>query len=73
MVGYVAGADPGGVQGVRTPPPPLLRVPFLDYRNSIASKIDATHVIKNTLNHTVSNALKCRKMNQRVFRFSNSL
>ena len=25
---------------------PLLRVPFLDYRNSIASKIDATHVIK---------------------------
>ena len=25
---------------------PLLRVPFLDYRSSIASKIDAAHVIK---------------------------
>jgi len=38
------GADPGvsRVSGHR----PLLRVPFLDCRNSIASKIDATHVIK---------------------------
>jgi len=33
----------------------------LDYRSSFASKIDATHVKKSTLNHTVCNALKCRE------------
>ena len=52
---------------------PLLRVPFFDYRNSIVSKIDATHVIKV---HSIIQFVmpwNAGKMNQRVSRFSNFL